>query len=77
MGRKNEAFYGLMEFIQSVCVSAWHNCLKSFKPTVGVLWGPTPRVLGRQIPPPPLSCQRYRPQEPMGALGLARPSRCR
>ena len=38
--------------------------------------GATPRVLGRQLPPPPprglrptVSCQRYEPKEPTGAEG--------
>ena len=41
--------------------------------------GATPRVLGRQLPPPPprglrptVSCQRYEPKEPTGAEGTQR-----
>ena len=41
--------------------------------------GATPRVLGRQLPPPPprglrptVSCQRYEPKEPTGAEGAQR-----
>ena len=49
--------------------------------SVGCPGGATPRVLGRQLPPPPpprglrptVSCQRYEPKEPTGAEGAPAP----
>ena len=63
----------------------WGIFGKPLKRAVWNMLGPggggTSRVLGCQLPPPPpprglrptVSCQRYEPKEPMGAMGALAP----